>query len=198
MNMRNVLKCCFILVSIAATAVAQEVEVQLDPSKSKVDFILGATGHTVKGDFHLQNGTLRFDSQSGAAAGQLRVDAASGESGNTKRDRKMHEQVLESAKYPDIVFQPQRVLGQLAASGTSQIQIAGLITIHGQTHELTAAGPVQISGDTVSADLKFVIPYQQWGMKNPSVVFLRVSDKVEITVHAVGKLTTAVAKSSSQ
>ncbi len=191
--MSRVLKACLIIACLAATALAQEVEVQLDPAKTKVDFVLSGSMHTVHGDFQLKSGTLRFDRQNGTAAGELRVEAASGESGNTKRDHKMQEQVLESAKFPEIVFEPQRVSGQLSLNGTSQMQVAGLMTIHGQTHDITAAGPVQISGDTVSADLRFMVPYQQWGMKNPSVIFLRVSDKVEITVHAVGKLTSAVA-----
>ncbi len=197
--MSRVIRACLIIACLATTALAQEVEVQLDPAKSKVDFVLGATGHTVHGNFQLKDGTLRFDGHGEGATGQLRVDAKSGDTGNSRRDRKMHEQVLESTKYPDIVFQPQRVIGALPTSGTSSLmQIAGLMTIHGQTHEMTAAGPVQISGDTVSADLTFVVPYQQWGMKNPSALFLRVSDKVEITVHAVGKLATAAKETAGR
>jgi hypothetical protein len=57
---------------------------------------------------------------------------------------------------------------------------------------------VQIDGDQVSADLRFVVPYEQWGMKNPSVLFLRVSNKVEITVHAVGRLMPVAASSAAQ
>jgi hypothetical protein len=31
------------------------------------------------------------------------------------------------------------------------------------------------------------VPYVQWGMKNPSTLFLRVSNKVEISIHTVAR-----------
>jgi len=180
-----------IMASVAATAVAQEMAVELDAAQSRVEFVLGGTGHNVHGGFHLKNGKVLFDSKNGTASGQLAVDAATGESGNTRRDRKMHQNVLESAKFPEILFVPQRVIGKVALAGTSQIEIAGMLTMHGQTHAMTASGPVQINGDQVAADLRFVVPYEQWGIKNPSALFLRVSDNVQVTVHAVGRLAAA-------
>jgi polyisoprenoid-binding protein YceI len=186
------------VVCFAATSVAQELAFELDPAQSHIDFVLAAVAHTVHGAFHLKNGFLRFDAQNGGASGQLIVDATTGESGNQGRDRKMHQQVLESATYPDITFQPQRVIGKIPATGASPMEIQGQMTMHGQTHAMTVAGPVQINGDRISADLRFVVPYQQWGMKNPSVLLLRVSDKVEITVHAVGRLMPVAASSAAQ
>jgi polyisoprenoid-binding protein YceI len=190
--------CIMTVLGFAATSVAQEMVVQLDPVLSHVDFVLGDVLHTVHGDFHLKDGFLRFDAQNGAASGQLTVDATTGESGSKGRDRKMHQQVLESAKYPDITFQPQRVIGTLPGPSASQMELVGLMTMHGQTHAMSASGPVQIHGDQVSADLRFLVLYAQWGMKNPSALFLRVSDKVEITVHAVGRLMPVAASAAAQ
>jgi len=34
----------------------------------------------------------------------------------------------------------------------------------------------------------FTIPYAKWGMKNPSTLFLKVSDTVEIDLAAVGNV----------
>jgi polyisoprenoid-binding protein YceI len=187
---------CIVVLGCAATGFAQEMEVQLDPAQTRVDFVLGDVLHTVHGDFRLKNGVLRFDPQNGGASGQLTVDATTGESGSDGRDPKMHKQVLESATYSDIIFQPQHVLGTLNPTGSSVMEIEGLMTMHGQTHPMTASGPVQVNGDQVTAELRFVVPYQQWGMKNPSTLFLRVSDKVEITVHAVGHLTPTVASAA--
>ncbi len=182
---------------LASAASAQEIAVQLDPAQTRVDFVLGDVLHTVHGDFRLKSGAMEFEEQNGAASGQLTLDAASGESGSKGRDRKMHRQVLESAKYPEISFQPQRVLGHLPALGTAQMEIDGLLTMHGQTHPMAASGPVEVKGGMVTADLRFVVPYEQWGMKNPSTLFLRVSNKVEITVHAVGRLAPATASSQA-
>ncbi|HLK32265.1 MAG TPA: YceI family protein, partial [Terriglobales bacterium] len=90
--------------------------------------------------------------------------------------------------YPDIVFTPQHVSGQFAPAGASQLQLQGLMTLHGQPHPMTVIVPVQASGNQASAEVHFVVPYVKWGLKNPSTFILRVSDKVSIDVHAVGHL----------
>ena len=92
----------------------------------------------------------------------------------------MHQDILESAKYPEIVFTPDRVDGGVARQGASQIQVHGVFRIHGAAHEITLPVEVRIDNGQPSARTSFTIPYVKWGMKNPSTLFLRVSDKVEI------------------
>jgi hypothetical protein len=40
----------------------------------------------------------------------------------------------------------------------------------------------------VTAATKFEVPYVAWGMKNPSVMFLKVSSKVAISIHIQARL----------
>jgi polyisoprenoid-binding protein YceI len=100
----------------------------------------------------------------------------------------MHRQILEDQKYPEIIFTPQHVTGKLAAQGTSQVELQGVMTLHGQQHPIAVSMPVEIDHDQVSADARFVVPYVAWGLKNPSTFVLRVSDKVSVEVHAVGRV----------
>jgi polyisoprenoid-binding protein YceI len=174
--------------ALAALASAQEMVFQLDPAQSHVNFTLGDVLHTVHGSFQLKSGTIRFNPATGEASGSLVVDATSGNSGNKSRDRRMHQQILQDQTYPEIVFTPRRVVGKLEPEGTSQIELQGMMSLHGQEHPMTVAVPVQTSHNQASADVHFVVPYVKWGLKNPSTFILRVSDKVNLDVHAVGHL----------
>ena len=70
------------------------------------------------------------------------VDAASGESGSPARDKRMHASILESAKYPEIVFRPDRVDGKVAPEGKSEVQVHGMFAIHGVEHEMLVPATV--------------------------------------------------------
>lgn len=105
------------------------------------------------------------------------------------RDRKMHREVLESDRYPEIAFHPDRVEGSVAPQGTSSVRVHGIFTIHGSDHDLTVPAQVEMSADRWTATLHFTLPYAKWGMKNPSTLFLRVGESVDIDVATVGTIT---------
>jgi polyisoprenoid-binding protein YceI len=172
-------------------ATAQQVQVTLDPGQTRIEWTLTATLHTVHGTFKLRSGVVAFDPNTGNASGELVVDAGSGDSGNTSRDGKMNKEVLEINRYPEITFFPKKVTGNLAVQGNSTVQVQGTFHLHGADHDFTLSVPVQIVGSTVKAATNFVVPYQSWGMKNPSAMLLHVDDKVQVNISAVGNLTRA-------
>jgi polyisoprenoid-binding protein YceI len=172
----------------ALPAQAQQKIFTLDPAQTKVNFSVDSTLHTVHGDFHLKRGSIQFDNATGQAGGEIVVDAASGQSGNDGRDKKMHKDVLESPKYSNIVFTPQHIKGAVAAEGKSQIEIEGMLTMHGKSKPATMPLDVQLQGGSGTADGSFTVKYEEWGMKNPGSFILHVSDKVQIHVHAAGRM----------
>jgi len=182
---------CFaalLLLALCTAAPAQSTQIKLDPAKTHISWTLGDVLHTVEGTFQLKSGSIAFDAQTGDASGQIVVDAASGNSGNGMRDSKMKKDVLESAKYPEIVFTPKHVSGYVAGQDNSTVQVAGEFTIHGGTHPLTLTLPITLKGAQVAAHTQFDVPYEQWGMKNPSTLFLKVSNTVQIKIEAAGEL----------
>jgi polyisoprenoid-binding protein YceI len=170
---------------------AQSVQVTLDPARTTINWSLSATMHTVHGTFKLKTGQISFDPTTGVANGELVVDASSGESGNHSRDDKMQKDVLETKRYPEITFLPKKVVGKVPAQGSSTLQVQGTFHIHGADHELTLSLPVVITRSEAKATTAFTIPYEAWGMKNPSNLFLHVDNKVQISVAAVGRITLA-------
>jgi polyisoprenoid-binding protein YceI len=168
-------------------AQAQLRTFELDPAQTKVDFTVDSTLHTVHGTFQLKSGRIQFDSATGQASGELVVDSASGQSGSDGRDKRMHKEILESPKYSDIIFTPQHVKGTVAVDGKSLVDMEGLLTLHGQVRPLTMTIHLDLQGGAGVADCTFDVPYQKWGMKNPSTFILRVDNKVKLHVQAVGR-----------
>ena len=173
----------------AATPVqAQETTVDLAPAQTEVSWTVGSALHLVHGTFKLKSGQLRFDTGSGKASGQIVVDVPSGESGSEARDKRMHKEVLESAKYPEAVFVADKVSGQLAPTGQSKLEFHGTFKIHGADHEMTLPATIDRNGNELKANIECPIPYVKWGMKDPSVVFLKVEKVVNMHIKTTVRL----------
>ena len=181
---RNLL--IFLIWSLPLAAAANTIE--LDPARTKITFTLADTLHTVHGSFKLKRGSLTLDTDTGKASGEIVVDVASGDSGGGVRDKRMHKEVLESARYPEAVFTPDRVSGELAPSGMSQLDIHGAFQIHGASHEMTFHFRSEVKAGEVVTSTDFVIPYVQWGMKKPNNFLLKVSDKVDMNIQTTGRV----------
>jgi polyisoprenoid-binding protein YceI len=168
---------------------AQELLLQLDPARSGADISLGATLHSVHGSFSLKRGEVHFNPATGSASGEIVFDATSGETGNSSRDHKMHTEVIQSQRYPEIVFRPDLAEGPFSFSGDSTLQVHGIFAIHGVEHEVTFPVQVSVAGGTWTAKASFQVPYVKWGMKKPSAPFLRVAETVQVQFHAAGSTT---------
>lgn len=168
---------------------AEELTVDLDPAKTTINFVLSDVLHTVHGTFQLKRGRVSFDPATGAIAGDVVVDAASGKSGSAIRDKRMSREILEAQQYPEARFIPTKMVGSLSTTGVSSVEVSGSFLIHGQPHEITMPMQIQVSAGDITATGKFVVPYVQWGMKNPSNFLLKVNDRVEIDLTAVGHIT---------
>jgi len=184
-----------VLLALVFPSAAQDRGFQLDPTQTSVKFTVADVLHTVNGTFKLNHGALQLDT-SGKVSGEIVVDARSGNTGNGMRDRKMHREVLESDRYPEISFRPDRLEGPVATAGKSAVMVHGMFNIHGVDREISVPAQVEINADHWTAAIHFTIPYQKWGMKNPSTLFLRVSDTVEIDLAAAGSVSAPSASSS--
>ena len=164
---------------------ASPVAYNMTPAQTTVEYSVDSTLHTVHGTFALKRAALDLDPATGKVEGELVVDANTGASGSDARDHRMTKEILETAKYPEIVFRPDRLEGKLAPEGESHLAMHGVIGIHGAQHELTAQVDARAVPEGYDATARFDIPYVDWGMKNPSTFILRVNKVVKVTVHTV-------------
>ena len=173
---------------VMAPAPSGEIVLDMDPHESRVSWTLGATFHTVRGTFALKKGALHLDPESGAIGGEIAVDATSGKSGDDSRDKKMHKDVLESTRFTEVVFRPDRVFGKIAPQGRFGVQLHGSMLLHGGEHELTVPVQAEFNGDRWTGSAKFSVPFIDWGLKNPSTFLLKVSHAVDIELELHGRL----------
>lgn len=182
------------VLALAPAPRAQESVITLDPAATKIEFTLAATLHTVHGTFKLRSGEIRWDPTTGHVSGAVVIDATTGDTDNASRDRNMHTDVLESAKFPEITFTPAQIRGALPKSGTAEIDVSGKIRVHGQDHDTTLTFTVQPGTDgSLQASTQFPVPYVKWGLKNPSTFLLHVGDTVDIDIHATAHVAPAAA-----
>jgi len=173
----------------AFPAYAAEYHLQLTPESTHVNFTLGDVLHTVHGTFKVKRGEIFFDPETGTARGEVVVDAPSGDSGSSARDGRMHKNILESDKYPEISFSPDHVEGKVELNGASNVKLHGIFKIHGAGHQITAPVHVIAKDNKLDAIIKFEVPFVAWGMKDPSTLFLKVNKFVDIEMTATGRLT---------
>lgn len=173
------------------TQSTSEMVLAADPSQSRVHWTLGSTLHTVHGTFALKRGSVRLQPATGKASGEFVADATSGTSGNDSRDKRMHKEILESARYSEMIFRPDRLEGALQPVGPSTVQIHGVFVLHGAEHELTVPVQADLAADQWKGTAKFSVPYVQWGLKNPSNFLLRVNPAVAVELEMKGSLQAA-------
>lgn len=165
-----------------------ELVLTLDPAQSTVHWTVDSTLHTVHGTFTLTRGTVQFDSETGKASGEIVVSAQSGESGDRSRDARMRKEILESAKYPEVIFRPTQIEGRVAGSGASDVTLHGIFSIHGSEHELVAMVHVEMGADRWEGSCTFDVPYIAWGIKNPSNFLLKVKPIVNVEMETAGSI----------
>jgi polyisoprenoid-binding protein YceI len=181
--------CCLAVLCLALPLAAEKLTFELDPAATTIEIGFGATLHSVEGTLRVKEGKIDLDPETGRASGRIVIDATSAETGNRRRDRKMHEKILESPKYAEMVFTVERVSGTLNRAGRSEIEIHGILDMHGIQRPMDLVATAKADGERVTAVGRVIIPYREWGIPDPSFFILRVEKEVHVEVKASGRLT---------
>jgi hypothetical protein len=179
----------FALAFVLASAVfAQHQTFAVNPDASNVKMKLNTTHEVVNGIFHVQSGSIDFDRTAAHISGIVIVAAGSGRTGNDSRDKKMNKDILKVDQFAAVSFAPKTYNGMIAASGDSTIQVSGVFTLLGAPHGLTIPMQIHIDGSKATAKGQFVVPYVQWGLKNPSFLIWKAENNVGIDLNLVGQI----------
>ncbi|MEO8499316.1 MAG: YceI family protein [Vicinamibacteria bacterium] len=192
-----------LLWSFASTAPAAETYV-IDPAKSTVQVHVGKTGLlSFAGHLHEViapvTGTITADPdhlaasrvELGFATAQMRVSA----DGEPKGDAPKVEEVmrgpavLDVPRFPEIHFASKAVAGRLNSPGVYALTIAGVLSLHGITREISVPVTVTIEGRTLTAVARTTIRHDQFAMKAVSAGggTVKVANEIRIDFRIVAE-----------
>lgn len=173
---------------LVPVALAQRETFTVNADASEVRMTLDTTHEVVNGTFHLQGGSIEFDRSRSLMSGTVAVLAASGKTGNDSRDKKMKKSILEADQYTAVSFAPRTYTGTIAQRGPSTIEVTGVFTLLGKPHTITIPMQIVMDGSKATAKAHFLVPYVQWGLKNPSFLFWKAENDVAIDLSLAGQI----------
>jgi YceI-like domain len=112
------------------------------------------------------------------------VPAASMRTGSRLRDRTLREKVLETDRFPEIVFELRRFTGDLSRFRPGEafsVQVAGDLTVHGKTARVQLPVEVSVFPGAVFLRGSFPVHWKSYGLQDPSFpVVARVKEPMQV------------------
>lgn len=105
-------------------------------------------------------------------------------------ERMMREEVLETAKYPEIIFKSNSVVLSRIGEGRYRARVIGDLTLHGVTQtNVWISGEVTINGDELRARGDFPLKQTDYKIKLVSVAggTLKIKNEVKCSFDIMGR-----------
>jgi polyisoprenoid-binding protein YceI len=165
---------------------AHRLVYRLEVAGSTLRWELPSTFETVKGVVAVFRGTIEANplpTGGWDVKSRIVVPAAAMQTGNRRRDGRMRGKILETARYPEIVFELRRFTGDLSRfrpGETFSVQVAGHLTVHGRTALIQLPVDVYVFEDRVEIAGSFPLHWKEYGMRDPSVGVIRVKEPMMV------------------
>lgn len=166
----------------AAQEHGQPLRYKVEVAGSTVKWQLPSTFETVRGEVPVFHGTIEASPlPSGAwdVKGRIVVPAATMRTGNRRRDNRMRGRILETARYPEIVFELRRFTGDLSRFRPGEnftAQITGDLAVHGRVAPVQLPIDVYVFADHAEVAGSFPLNWKDYGMRDPSIGPIRVKE----------------------
>lgn len=175
----------------------------LDKSSSKFTVqafasgMLSALGHSPTFAIRDFSGEAIWDPGAPAQSSlrvQIRADSLEVMDDIKSKDRRemestMNQDVLESAKYPTIVFESTASSVNQIGDGRYQVKVNGNLSLHGVTKNLTVPAQLAVLGDMFRASGEFPLLQASYGIQPVSVAggTLKLKDELKFTFDIVAR-----------
>jgi len=125
--------------------------------------------------------TLRINADSLAVADDVR------DSDRREMERQMREDVLETARYPEIVFESTEVAAEQVMGSQYRARIKGNLSLHGVTRPCVIDAQVIAGEDTLRANGEFPLRQSAFNIKQVSAVggTIKLKDELKFSFDIV-------------
>ena len=162
---------------------AQGVSVAIDLEESFISYDGKHPAHNWTGISQEIKGSFIFDKdQPILSSVDLYVPVFSFDSRNSNRDSNMLD-VIEDYFYPSVSFTSSSITKE-----KDQYYINGVIFFHGIKKELRLPVNFIVDNDVIVVDTNFDINLSDYNIKRPSLLTIKMKDKIKITFHLVGQI----------
>ncbi len=159
--------------------------------------ILSAMGHNPRIGIRTFSGEVDFSADA-AQAGGFRLTLKSNSLGVlddiSDKDRReiekmMNEQVLDSSKYPDIIYEAPNVTIARIDGSFYSAHLAGILSFHGTTRNQSITARIAVFDEMIRASGEFVLNQSDFGIKPISVAggALKVKDELKFSFEMVAR-----------
>jgi polyisoprenoid-binding protein YceI len=181
-----------VLAGLGSAAAAQPrggpLTLAIDPKASSLTFTIHRPGETIDGTAREFGGEVVFNpgDLSAESSVVLRVVAASLETGNRMRDRKMRNTHLEVARFPEIVFQSTSIkvapVREETAQGAPQRKaiVEGVLRLHGVDRSLMVPAAIRYDNGTLTAEGSVNLTYSDHAIPIPRFLWLVMEDDIKV------------------
>lgn len=159
------------------------------PGESRVAFDGSSTLHDFSGETREVTGELTVRLSDPATTLEARVSAAAAtlDTGNGARDRKMHR-LLEVEDHPEITFEAAGFLPENVdrEAGTVRGTVDGILTVRGEPRRVKVPVTVAAEGMHLTIEGEFPVKLTDYGIRPPRVLgLIRVADEMKVRLKIV-------------
>lgn len=124
-----------------------------------------------------------------AQSASLAVISKASEKDRLEMERAMREDVLETARYPEIVFVTTSVAANQTADSVYRVELTGDLSLHGVTRRHRIAAQVSVNADSLRAQGEFTLRQSDYNIKLISVAVgaLKVKDELKLSFDIVAQ-----------
>ena len=167
----------------------------IDPARSEIAFTVRRPREVIEGRAHRFSGRVVVDPARPGDGAEviLTIEAASLETGNRMRDRKMHKSHLEVDRFVEIRFRstgirlsakdPEDPGGPLVPGESRKALVEGLLSLHGIDREILFPVTIRYDGGSLTSEGELGFRLSDHDIPIPRFLWMVLDDDVRVRFH---------------